>query len=101
MKKSWIFGIAALVVVMGASFALAATPAPQSMMGQGMDMTQMGEFHQQMVEQHVKDGVLTPEQAKSMNDHMTQMGSMMNSGIMGGNGSSMMGQGMMKAAPQQ
>ena len=82
MKKSWLLGIAILVVVaMGASFALAATPAPQTMMGQGMDMAKI---HQQMVDQHVKDGVLTPEQAKSMNDHMSQMGSMINGGMMGG-----------------
>lgn len=102
MKKVWIFGVAALAVVaMGASFALAATPAPQSMMGQGIDMTKMGEMHQKMVDQHIKDGVLTPEQAKNMNDHMSQMGSMMNGGMMGGNGSGMMGQSMMKTDPQQ
>lgn len=92
MKKGWILGIVALVVVaMGASFALAATPQ-----GHGMDMTKMAESHQQMIAQHVEDGILTPEQAKNMNEHMSQMDSMMKGGMMGEHESGMMRQDMMK-----
>lgn len=82
MKKGLIIGLAAsLVIALGATFAFAESPAPGM-----MDKGQMNDMHKSMVEQHVKDGVLTPEQAKAMDEHMANMGSMMNG---------MMGQGMM------
>lgn len=75
MKKGLIIGLAAsLVVALGVTFAFAESPKT------GMtDKTQMYEIHKKMVDQHVKDGTLTPEQAKVMDDHMASMGSMMNS----------------------
>ncbi|MDF2570920.1 MAG: hypothetical protein K0R55_2524 [Sporomusa sp.] len=86
MKKGLIIGLAAsLVIALGATFAFAESPAP-GMMGKG----QMSEMHKNMVEQHVKDGLLTPEQAKAMDEHMANMGSKMN-GMMGGDGSMMGG----------
>ncbi|SMC80616.1 DUF2680 domain-containing protein [Sporomusa malonica] len=86
MKKGLIIGLAAaLVIALGATFAFAESPAPGM-----MDKGQMNEMHKSMVEQHVKDGVLTPEQAKAMDEHMANMGSMMN-GMMGGSGGMMGG----------
>ncbi|MCM0759535.1 YckD family protein [Sporomusa sphaeroides DSM 2875] len=82
MKKGLIIGLAAsLVIALGATFAFAESPSP-GMMNTG----HMKEMHKKMVEQHVKDGVLTPEQAKAMDEHMANKGSMMNG---------MTGQGMM------
>lgn len=83
MKKGLIIGLAAsMVITLGATFAFAESTAPGM-----MDKGQMNEMHKKMVEQHVKDGVLTPEQAKAMDEHMVNMGSMMggNGGMMGGN----------------
>jgi len=78
MKKGLVIGlVSSLVIAVGATLAFAQSPAPGM-----MDKGQMSEMH--MVEQHVKDGVFTPEQAKAMDEHMANMGSMMN-GIMGGN----------------
>jgi polyhydroxyalkanoate synthesis regulator phasin len=67
------------------------------------------EQHTQMIEQHVKDGVLTPEQAKTMNEHMANMPENMQSmiqnmgpGMMQGmmrNKSSMMGSGSTPCTP--
>ncbi|SDD66162.1 DUF2680 domain-containing protein [Sporomusa acidovorans] len=86
MKKGLIIGLAAsLVITLGATLAFAESTAPGM-----MDKGQMNEMHKKMVEQHVKDGVLTPEQAKAMDEHMANMGSMMN-GMMSGNGGMMGG----------
>lgn len=89
MKKGLIISLAAsLVITLGATFAFAESPTPGT-----MDIGQMNEIHKKMVEQHVKDGLLTPEQAKVMDEHMASMGSMMSSmmgtggGMMGGNAS--------------
>jgi polyhydroxyalkanoate synthesis regulator phasin len=54
----------------------------------------MMEQHNQMVEQHVKDGVLTPEQAQAMNEHMANIPENMQS-MMQNMGPGMM-QGMMQ-----
>lgn len=105
MKKALILSVvAALVVVLGASFVSAAAPEQPQNSGPMMNYDQMQQIHRQMVDQHVKDGYLTQEQAQAMNEHMSgmssmmkDMGSMMNGGIMGsgfmmgGNGNGMMG----------
>jgi hypothetical protein len=85
MKKGLIIGLAgSLVIAVGATLAFAQSPAKGI-----MDNGQMNEIHKKMVEQHVKDGLLTLEQAKVMDEHMANMGSMMN-GMMS-NGGNMMG----------
>lgn len=90
MKKvAVISAVALLVVMLSASFALAADQQPES--NSPMTYGQMLQYHQQMLDQSVKAGYLTPEQAKLMNDHMSSMGSMMGGYMMNG---SMMG-GMM------
>ncbi|MDT8899647.1 DUF2680 domain-containing protein [Anaeroselena agilis] len=105
MKKALILSVvAALVVVLGASFVSAAAPERSENSGPMMNYDQMQQMHQQMVDQHVKDGFLTQEQAQAMNEHMSgmssmmkDMGSTMNGGMMGsgsmmgGNGNGMMG----------
>jgi Spy/CpxP family protein refolding chaperone len=100
MKKGLVIGLAALVVLaFGAAAVFAKAPTwRQGMMGTA-NWQQMNEIHQQMIKQHVKDGILTPEQAKFMNEHMANVESMMNGG---GNGYSMMGgnnYGMMGGNP--
>ncbi len=73
MKKGLILGLAAsLAITLGATWVLAESPS-QGMMNMG----NMNAMHKQMVEQCVKDGVLTPEQAKIMDEHMANMGSQM------------------------
>lgn len=96
MKKGLIIGLAAaLVIALGATFVFAESPAPGM-----MDKGQMKEMHKKMVDQHVKDGVLTPEQAKAMDEHMAGMGSMMN-GMMGDNVSCHSSQQNKTTMPQQ
>lgn len=66
MKKGLIISLAAaLVITLGATLAFAESTSPGM-----MDKGQMNEIHRNMVEQHVKEGVLTPEQAKGMDEHM-------------------------------
>lgn len=86
--------VAALVVTLGASMVFAAAPEQHENVWQGMNFEQMQQLHQQMVDQHVKDGYLTREQAQAMNEHMRGMGPMMNGGMMG-SGNGMMGSGPM------
>ena len=57
MKKGLIIGLAVLIGVLGTSWAFA------EIQSQNMKMGIMTEMHKIMVEQHIKDGVLTPEQA--------------------------------------
>ena len=99
MKKSLLI-TGLLVLSLGASMAFAAendqnkqTTMP---MGQMMNWDQMKEYHKQMIDQAIKDGRMTAEQAKAMDERMNSMQDMMKNmgpGMMGG----MMGQGMMGA----
>ena len=88
-----------LVLSLGSSLAFAAENTQQHQqtmpMGQMVNAEQMKDFHKQMLEQAVKDGRMTAEQAKVMEEHMTSM-----QGMMGNMGAGMMGQmgaGMMGA----
>jgi membrane carboxypeptidase/penicillin-binding protein len=84
MRKTVIMSVvAALVVALGASLVFAAAPEQPRNLGPGMNYEQMQQIHQQMVDQHVKDGWLTQEQAQAMNEHMRGMGPMMNGGMTG------------------
>lgn len=93
-KKLLITGL--LVLSLGASLAFAAenNQSEQSVspMGQMMNWDQMKTYHNKMMDQAVKDGRMTSEQAKSMDEHMNSM-----QGMMKNMGSGMMGQGMMGA----
>ena len=97
-KKLLVTGL--LMLSLGSSLAFAAEIYPHQqqtmpMMGQMMNPEQMKDFHKQMLEQAVKDGRMTAEQAKVMEEHMTSM-----QGMMGNMGAGMMGQmgaGMMGA----
>ena len=97
-KKLLVTGL--LVLSLGSSLAFAAEnhqhqQQTMPMMGQMMNAEQMKDFHKQMLEQAVKDGRMTTEQAKVMEEHMTSM-----QGMMGNMGAGMMGQmgaGMMGA----
>ncbi|MBP2635411.1 MAG: hypothetical protein H6Q72_1318 [Firmicutes bacterium] len=100
MKKGLIIGLAVLVGVLGTSWAFAESQS------QDMKMGNMTEMHKKMVAQHVKDGVLTPEQAKAMDEHMANMGPMMNSmmsngGMMGDNANCHSNQQNTNSVPQQ
>lgn len=66
------------------------------MSGQMTNTTDMAELHKQMVEQHVKSGMMTQEQANLMNERMANMGSMMN-GMMGNGSAGGMAGGMMNS----
>lgn len=73
MKKGLIIGLAAsLAITLGATWVLAESPSHGM-----MNIGNMNAMHKQMAEQCVKDGVLTPEQAKTMDDHMANMSSAM------------------------
>ncbi len=91
--------VAALVVTLGASMAFAAAPEQPANAWQGMNFEQMQQFHQQMVDQHVKDGFMTQEQAQAMNEHMRGMGSMMNGSMMMNGGMMGSGNGIMGSGP--
>lgn len=94
MKKGLILTTALLSLTLGVSLVFAAdqdNAAPSSMMpmmGQMMNWDQMKDYHKQMLEQAVKDGRVTAEQAKEMEERMQTMMK---------NRSSMMGQGMTNA----
>lgn len=84
-----------LVLSLGSSLAFAAENTQQHQqtmpMGQMVNAEQMKDFHKQMLEQAVKDGRMTAEQAKVMEEHMNSMQGMMGqmgAGMMGANGSS-------------
>ena len=99
MKKGLIISlVAALVITLGAALAFAESTLPGM-----MDKGQMNDMHKNMVVQHVKDGVLTPEQAKAMDEHMANIGSMMsnNGDSTGDNGSCHSSQQSTNAIPQQ
>lgn len=91
-KKILITGL--LVLSLGASLAFAAesnqTEQPTTPMGQMMNWDQMKDYHNQQIDQAVKDGRMTAEQAKTMNEHMDSM-----QGVMKNMGPGMMGGGMM------
>jgi len=96
MKKGLLIALAVTVVITaGAAFAFADSSASGM-----MDIRQMNEMHKSMVEQQVKDGKLTPEQAKAMDEHMAEMNSMTN-GMMGTNASCHSSQQNPNAIPQQ
>ena len=96
MKKGLLIAlVAAVVITAGAAFAFAESSAEGM-----MDIRQMNEMHKSMVDQQVKDGKLTPEQAKAMDEHMADMNSMMN-GMMGANDSCHSSQQNQNAIPQQ
>lgn len=94
-KKLLVTGLVALSL--GASLAFAAeNPQPQQPAGHMMNWEQMKEYHQQMVEEAVKDGRMTAEQAKVMDEHMNTMGNMrqhMGGGMMNGMMGRMAGNG--------
>ena len=92
-KKLLVTGL--LVLSLGSSLAFAAENTQQHQqtmpMGQMVNAEQMKDFHKQMLEQAVKDGRMTTEQAKVMEEHMNSMQGMMGqmgAGMMGANGSS-------------
>lgn len=93
-KKILVTGL--LIVSLGASLAFAAETSQEQQkttpMGHMMNWEQMQDYHKQMIDQAVKDGRMTTEQAKAMDDRMNSMQDMMKN-----MGSSMMGQGMMGA----
>ncbi|EAX47413.1 hypothetical protein TcarDRAFT_1431 [Thermosinus carboxydivorans Nor1] len=89
--KKWIVAVAAVaVMVVSAAFVYAQEAQPAPPAGPMMNVDQMLEFHKQMLDQAVKNGSITAEQAKFMNEHMTQMAPMMQQ-MMTGMGSGMMG----------
>lgn len=95
MKRGLIIGLAvAFVIALGGTLAFAESTLPGM-----MDKGKMNEMHKSMVEQHIKDGVLTPEQVKSMDEHMANMGSMMSNN--GGAASCHSNQQNTNAIPQQ
>lgn len=90
-KKILVTGL--LVLSLGASLAFAAEHNHEQQntmpMGHMMNWEQMKDYHKQMMEQAVKDGRMTAEQAKAMDEHMNSMQDMMKnrgSGMMGANG---------------
>lgn len=96
MKKRLI-AATLLIVLLGASIAFAATndrtEAPVMPIGQMVNFEQMQDYHKQMIDQAIKAGRITAEQAKVMDEHMNGMQNMMKNmgpGMMNG----MMGQGM-------
>ncbi len=90
-KKVWlIVGVSAVIIAVAGAVAMAASPTDDC-------VSQMGSQHQVMMEQMVKDGVISAEQAKtiqsrmseSMSQYMNNMPGMMNNmmgGMMNGNG---------------
>lgn len=91
-KKILVTGL--LILSLGASLAFAAEHNHEQQktmmpMGQMMNWEQMKDYHKQMMEQAVKDGRMTAEQAKAMDEHMNSMQDMMKNGgtgMMGANG---------------
>lgn len=81
-----------LVLTLGTSMAFAANneQQPTMPMGQMMSWDQMKDSHKQMLDQAVKDGRMTTEQVKAMDEHMNSMQNMMKN-----MGSGMMNPGMM------
>ena len=75
MKKSLLI-TGLLVLSLGASMAFAAEndQSKQSTMpmGQMMNWDQMKEYHKQMIDQAIKDGRMTAEQAKAMDERMNK-----------------------------
>ena len=92
-KKIVITGL--LILSLGATLAFAAEQnqeqQPTAPMGHMMNWDQMKDYHKQMVEQAVKEGRMTAEQAKAMEEHMNSKQDMMKnmgSHMMGANGGS-------------
>ncbi len=79
MKKIMIPAAAALIMVLSTSLSFAAEPeaTKDSAVGNGqckmMNMDQMNDMHKKMLDQKVKEGKLTPDQAKMMEEHMANM----------------------------
>lgn len=77
MKKWLVIGVTILVVALGASYVFAATPETPAAGKGGFNVEQMIDACKQVVNNFVKDGTLSPEQGKSMNDQMNTMAPMM------------------------
>lgn len=94
MKKLVLVSMTILMVVLGATLVFAAAPDTQAPAGSGFSMDKMIDACKQVVNNFVKDGTLTPDQGKAMNDQMNNMAPMMKD-MMGDNNPNMMGPGMM------
>lgn len=65
-KKAWlIIGVSAVIIAVAGAVAMAASSDDAC-------ITQMGSQHQIMMDQMVKDGVISAEQANSMQARMTE-----------------------------
>jgi hypothetical protein len=98
MKKWLITGAVILMVAFGASLVFAAAPDASNGDKVTFDVDQMINACKQTLDQFVKDGTMTPDQGKSMNDHMNTMAPFMRD-MMGGRSTAenpgMMGNGQM------
>lgn len=98
MKKWLITGVVVLVVAFGASLVFAAVPDVTTSDKDTFNVEQMINTCKQTINQLVKDGTMTPDQGKSMNDHMNTMAPVMKDRMGGSNAMGnpgMMGNGQM------
>lgn len=94
MKKLVLVSMTILMVVLGATLVFAAAPDTQVPAGSGFSMDKMIDACKQVVNNFVKDGTLTTDQGKAMNDQMNNMAPMMKD-MMGGSTNPMGQSGMM------
>ncbi|WP_425058181.1 hypothetical protein SCACP_28270 [Sporomusa carbonis] len=90
MKKWLVIGLTLLVVAFGASYVFAATPETPAPGNGSFNAEQMIDACKQVVNNLVKEGTLTPDQGKAMNEMMKDKM---------GNNSNMMGQGTAQGTP--
>jgi hypothetical protein len=99
MKKWLVIGVIMLVVALGASYVFAAAPETPAAGKGSFNVEQMIDACKQVVNNLVKDGTLSPDQGKEMNDRMNTMAPMIKDRME--NNTNMTGPGIMGQAASQ